>query len=184
CRVPTFRDRRSHPADGRLRGFPRDRERAQHRPRSVPGARDIGGRPLARAHPDHPTPRPEGRSSASARGSHPTVGHGTLRLRAMPGGRPMRRGGMEVLMGGKPMRRFRWGKILLVSAAILALLLLPWLLFNPEPLRLDATARTAAPGRFVQLSAGMTHYQLEGPARGRLVVLVHGTTVPSLVWRQ
>lgn len=97
----------------------------------------------------------------------------------------MRRGGMEVLMGGRPMRRFRWGKILLVSAAILALLLLlPWLLFNPEPLRLDATARTAAPGRFVQLSAGMTHYQLEGPARGRLVVLVHGTTVPSLVWRQ
>ncbi|HLS84096.1 MAG TPA: alpha/beta fold hydrolase [Arenimonas sp.] len=97
---------------------------------------------------------------------------------------PMRRGGMVVLMGGKPIRRFRRWRILLWTILTLAALLgLPWLLANPEPLRLDATARTAAPGQFLELSAGTTHYRLEGPARGRLVVLVHGTTVPSLVWR-
>ncbi|WP_188310267.1 alpha/beta fold hydrolase [Arenimonas fontis] len=96
----------------------------------------------------------------------------------------MRRGGMVVLVGGKPVRSIRWRRAVLASAATLALLLgAPWLLSHPEPLRLDATARTAAPGRFAELSAGRTHYQLHGPRRGRLVVLVHGAILPGLVWR-
>ena len=32
----------------------------------------------------------------------------------------------------------------------------------------------AAPGKFVRLSTGHTHYVLEGPSTGRVVVLIHG----------
>lgn len=53
---------------------------------------------------------------------------------------------------------------------------------NPERLDLDATARRAAPGRFVTLGDGVTHYDVTGPATGRRVVLVHGFSVPSYIW--
>lgn len=43
-------------------------------------------------------------------------------------------------------------------------------------------ARRAAPGRFVSLTDGMTHYEITGPDSGRTVVLVHGFSVPSWVW--
>jgi len=53
---------------------------------------------------------------------------------------------------------------------------------NPERLDLDAAARRAAPGRFVTLGDGLTHYDLAGPDSGQRVVLVHGFSVPSYVW--
>ncbi len=53
---------------------------------------------------------------------------------------------------------------------------------NPEKGVLDATARTEAPGQFVALSDGVTHYQIAGPDTGRVVVLVHGFSVPSYIW--
>ncbi len=42
--------------------------------------------------------------------------------------------------------------------------------------------RGSAPGQFVELSQGVTHYHLTGPADGPLVVCVHGLTTPSFVW--
>jgi hypothetical protein len=45
---------------------------------------------------------------------------------------------------------------------------------NPEKVTLDATARSSAPGKFVTLSGGTTHYQVAGPETGQVVVLVHG----------
>lgn len=45
----------------------------------------------------------------------------------------------------------------------------------------DAT-RTNLPGEFVQLSDGVTHYEIGGPEKGPSVVLVHGFAVPSFVW--
>lgn len=42
--------------------------------------------------------------------------------------------------------------------------------------------RGSAPGQFVELSQGVTHYHLTGPAEGPLVVCVHGLTTPSFVW--
>ncbi len=47
---------------------------------------------------------------------------------------------------------------------------------------LDDDARAAAPGQFVRLSDGMTHYELAGPEDGPPVVLVHGFSVPSYIW--
>jgi pimeloyl-ACP methyl ester carboxylesterase len=47
---------------------------------------------------------------------------------------------------------------------------------------MDDVARGSAPGQFVELSGGVTHFQWHGPANGPLVVCVHGLTTPSFVW--
>lgn len=53
---------------------------------------------------------------------------------------------------------------------------------NPERDTLDAAARAAAPGSFVTLRDGQTHYEIAGPDTGRVAVLVHGFSVPSYIW--
>src|SRR3954467_14480252 len=53
---------------------------------------------------------------------------------------------------------------------------------NPEKSALDDTSRRAAPGKFVRLSDGLTHYQIDGPDSGRVVVLAHGFSVPYYIW--
>lgn len=51
-----------------------------------------------------------------------------------------------------------------------------------ESLPMDAAARADAPGDFIELSGGTTHFELGGPADGRVVVLVHGFSVPYYIW--
>ncbi len=72
-----------------------------------------------------------------------------------------------------------WG-ILLAALALIAL----WP-FAREAMRrpMDSSARATAPGDFVTLSQGVTHYRWIGPARGPVAVCVHGLTTPSLVWQ-
>lgn len=53
---------------------------------------------------------------------------------------------------------------------------------NTETSVLDAEARQAAPGQFVELADGLTHYELGGPESGRVVILVHGFSVPYYIW--
>jgi len=53
---------------------------------------------------------------------------------------------------------------------------------NPEKRTLDDSARHSAPGKFVRLSDGVTHYDLLGPDGGATVVLVHGFSVPLYIW--
>jgi pimeloyl-ACP methyl ester carboxylesterase len=53
---------------------------------------------------------------------------------------------------------------------------------NPERRALDAAARQGAPGSFVALSDGVTHYRIDGPDSGRVVVLAHGFSVPLYIW--
>jgi pimeloyl-ACP methyl ester carboxylesterase len=47
---------------------------------------------------------------------------------------------------------------------------------------LDQAARAAAPGKFVRLSGGTTHYELTGPETARTVVLLTGASVPFYLW--
>ncbi|MBN2389673.1 MAG: alpha/beta hydrolase [Anaerolineae bacterium] len=54
--------------------------------------------------------------------------------------------------------------------------------FRGELLLLDETARAAAPGQFVKLTDGFTHYELAGPSDGTAVVLIHGFSVPLFLW--
>ena len=53
---------------------------------------------------------------------------------------------------------------------------------NPEKATLDAAARAGAPGKFITLSHGTTHYEVAGPDSGRAVLLVHGFSVPYYIW--
>lgn len=74
--------------------------------------------------------------------------------------------------------------ISLLSILVLALLVafILYTVKNPEVKTLDDAARKNAPGSFAQLSQGVTHYQLQGPDTGKLVVLVHGFSVPYYIW--
>lgn len=68
------------------------------------------------------------------------------------------------------------------AVSVLALLIaFPYL---REALRapMNEAARQEAPGAFVQLSQGVTHYRWIGPTRGPVAVCVHGLTTPSAVW--
>lgn len=47
---------------------------------------------------------------------------------------------------------------------------------------LSAAVRRGLPGSFVELSAGVTHYELRGEAGGETVVLIHGNAAPSVTW--
>jgi pimeloyl-ACP methyl ester carboxylesterase len=68
--------------------------------------------------------------------------------------------------------------VALVAAGITAL----YVIRNPERVELDGTARRSAPGRFVTLGDGVTHYDVAGPDSGQRVVLVHGFSVPYYIW--
>lgn len=54
--------------------------------------------------------------------------------------------------------------------------------YREEVLELTDETRQGAPGEFMQLTNGQTHYQLEGPNDGPVVVLVHGFSVPLYIW--
>jgi pimeloyl-ACP methyl ester carboxylesterase len=79
-------------------------------------------------------------------------------------------------------RRKRRRALLLVLILLSAGLVLPYLLINDEPARLDDTVRAAETGTFARLSAGHTYYEVAGANGAQTVVLVHGTTLPSFVW--
>ncbi len=51
-----------------------------------------------------------------------------------------------------------------------------------ETEELDAAVRAQAQGRFVRLTDGYTHYELDGPDQAETVVLVHGFSVPSFIF--
>ena len=68
--------------------------------------------------------------------------------------------------------------IALVAFGVAAL----YALRNPEKSDMDAAARANAPGKFVTLGDGVTHYDVAGPDSGQRVILVHGFSVPSYIW--
>jgi pimeloyl-ACP methyl ester carboxylesterase len=53
---------------------------------------------------------------------------------------------------------------------------------DAEKKTLTDTDRKNAPGSFIQLKSGITHYQLAGPDTGQVVVLLHGFSVPYYIW--
>ena len=71
---------------------------------------------------------------------------------------------------------------ILVLVVVVAALSVLYRIRNPERLELDDTARQSAPGKFVTLADGRTHYQVTGPDSGQRVMLVHGFSVPSYIW--
>jgi len=51
-----------------------------------------------------------------------------------------------------------------------------------EDHRLDAATRGRLRGSYIQLSDGITHYELTGPGDGDVVVLAGGLTIPLFYW--
>ncbi len=66
--------------------------------------------------------------------------------------------------------------------AIVLIATVAYVALDKERKTLDATARARAPGKFVQLHDGITHYDLSGPDSGRAIVLLSGATVPFYIW--
>ena len=75
-----------------------------------------------------------------------------------------------------------FGVLAVVVAVVCVWVLAMYVSKNPEHRELDSSARSAAPGKFVRLADGVTHYQIDGPDSGRTVVLVHGFSVPYYIW--
>lgn len=79
------------------------------------------------------------------------------------------------------LRKVLIGLLVLVAISGIAV----WVLFeraDTEYLVLDAKTRASASGQFVELSDGVTHYELGGPEAGQVVVLIHGFSVPGYIW--
>ncbi len=53
---------------------------------------------------------------------------------------------------------------------------------DPEQKEMNATARKGVSGSFIQLSDGITHYEMAGSPKQGVVVLVHGFSVPYFIW--
>jgi pimeloyl-ACP methyl ester carboxylesterase len=47
---------------------------------------------------------------------------------------------------------------------------------------LNDALRATVPGAYVRLSSGITRYEIAGPPGGQVVVLLHGSNVPSYIW--
>lgn len=47
---------------------------------------------------------------------------------------------------------------------------------------LSVEARKSLPGSFVELSSGVTHYEIQGDADAETVVLIHGNAAPYVTW--
>ena len=72
-----------------------------------------------------------------------------------------------------------------LSALVVVLVLVLvgiYYIVNPEKNELNEAVRAQLGGTYINLSDGMTHYKLEGPEGGKVVVLVHGGTVPIWTW--
>ena len=75
-----------------------------------------------------------------------------------------------------------WIKIVLSLALIASAAGGLYVVADPERRDIDPTVRAAAPGQFVRLGDGYTHYEVGGPVDGRVVVLVAGISVPYYIW--
>jgi pimeloyl-ACP methyl ester carboxylesterase len=51
-----------------------------------------------------------------------------------------------------------------------------------ETINITNAVRKTLPGKFTQTRDGVTHFELEGPEEGDVVVLIHGFSSPSFIW--
>lgn len=70
-----------------------------------------------------------------------------------------------------------WVLLIVLAVVIAVPILREWNrdLMNKE-------ARSFAPGKFVKLPKGVTHFAWHGPADGPVLICIHGLTTPSFVW--
>jgi pimeloyl-ACP methyl ester carboxylesterase len=67
------------------------------------------------------------------------------------------------------------------SLLAITIFLLP-LIRRTEHAELTSAVRDKAPGKFLLLSQGNTHYDIAGPENGPVIVFIHGFSVPYYMW--
>jgi pimeloyl-ACP methyl ester carboxylesterase len=86
-------------------------------------------------------------------------------------------------MAGSRRTSLTWRRVVLaLLAASLAVAVAWYAAADREVKTLDAAERERLGGTYVELTDGFTHYELAGREEGRVVVLVHGATVPGWDW--
>ncbi|GMV06527.1 MAG: haloalkane dehalogenase [Gemmatimonadota bacterium] len=78
--------------------------------------------------------------------------------------------------------RGRWGVLAGAVLSAVAALAIGYLALDPEDVVVTDAVRAGWGGTYQPLSLGVTHYSLDGPVEGPLIVLVHGGTVPIWTW--
>jgi pimeloyl-ACP methyl ester carboxylesterase len=53
---------------------------------------------------------------------------------------------------------------------------------NTEKKELTDAERKGTTGQYIKLSQGITHYEIAGPDTGKVVILIHGFSVPYYIW--
>jgi len=69
-----------------------------------------------------------------------------------------------------------------VFTVLLLILLLVYIAADREKRELNDDERVRLGGTYLKLSGGSTHYEITGPAEGKVVVFVHGFSVPMFCW--
>jgi pimeloyl-ACP methyl ester carboxylesterase len=69
-----------------------------------------------------------------------------------------------------------------VCVVLLLVLLLVYVAADREKKTLNDNERVRLGGTYLKLSGGVTHYELTGPTEGKVVVFVHGFSVPMFSW--
>lgn len=57
-----------------------------------------------------------------------------------------------------------------------------FLIYNQEAKTMNAAARKNISGQFIELTNGITHYESGGDDTGKIIILVHGFSVPYYIW--
>lgn len=85
---------------------------------------------------------------------------------------------------GNAMKILKWLGLSLITLLILVLIFVfvQHQRHYQEDIELTDELRSGAPGEFVSLSGGQTHYEVAGPADGEVVVLIHGFSIPAVAW--
>lgn len=72
--------------------------------------------------------------------------------------------------------------LLIVFVIVVILAALPFITGNLETKELNDATRQQLGVNFIQLADGMVHYDISGPEKGEVVVLVHGNAAPYFSW--
>jgi pimeloyl-ACP methyl ester carboxylesterase len=78
------------------------------------------------------------------------------------------------------MKKFKTSLWILLAIVFIAIFIS--VLLNKETEILNPESRKEAPGQFIALSNGITHYETAGPDTAQTVLLVHGFSVPYYMW--
>jgi pimeloyl-ACP methyl ester carboxylesterase len=79
------------------------------------------------------------------------------------------------------MKKLKKSLLILLAVVCIVILTLPVIL-NEETEVLNPENRKEAPGEFINLTNGITHYEAFGHDTAQAVLLVHGFSVPNYIW--